>query len=141
MDGGRLAGGNLPELGESAKVVETDVVAGLRGPAEALQPPAIACGAKRVPVVERIPPALASGAEVIGRHARDDFGKEIAFAQAEQITVRPHVRALIVHKNRDVTDDADRFLRTIILQRTPLLPEEELDRAAPREICGQVTTN
>src|SRR5207253_9905231 len=92
VDGGRLTGGNLPELGESAKMVETDVVAGSRGPAEALQPPAIACGAKRVPVVERIPPALASGAEVIGRHARDDFGKEIAFAQAEQITVRPYVR-------------------------------------------------
>src|SRR5437762_14360770 len=79
IDCGRLAGRNLPELGEPAKVVQTDVVAGLGGPAEALQPPTIAVGANRIPVVEGIAPALACGAEVIRRHAGDDFRQEIVF--------------------------------------------------------------
>src|SRR5205823_10401786 len=39
-----IAGGNLPELGEAAEMIEADVVAGVRGPTEPLDPPAIAAG-------------------------------------------------------------------------------------------------
>src|SRR5438105_647078 len=38
VDCGGLVGGNFPELFEAAKVVETNVVAGLRGPVQTLNP-------------------------------------------------------------------------------------------------------
>src|SRR6266568_3388481 len=69
IDRGRLTGGDLPKLGEAAEVIETDVIASLRRPAQTLQPPAIVVGANRVPVVEGIAPALSGSTEIIGRHA------------------------------------------------------------------------
>ena len=36
-----LVRGNLPELGETAEVIKADVVAGLRGPAQTLDPPVV----------------------------------------------------------------------------------------------------
>ena len=79
VDRSPLTGGDLPKLREAAKVVETDIVAGLRRPPKTLQPPAIIVGANRIPVVERISPALAGSAEVIRGHAGNDFRQEIVF--------------------------------------------------------------
>src|SRR5437867_7074140 len=56
IDCGRLVGRNLPELLEAAKVVETNVVAGLSGPAQTVNPPIVAAAAHRTPIVERISP-------------------------------------------------------------------------------------
>ena len=78
-----LVGGDFPELGESAKVIQADKVAGLGGPAQALHPPFVTAGANGVPVVERIAPALTGGAEIVGRNAGDNFGQEVFLPQAK----------------------------------------------------------
>src|SRR5579862_1338890 len=85
-----LAGGNFPELLEAAEVIETDVIASLRAPAQATNPPVVASRPDRRPVVEGTAPALAGGAESVGRNAGNGFGLEIAL-QSEKIAVRPYI--------------------------------------------------
>ena len=103
---GWLAGGDLPELLESAKVIETDVVASLRRPAQAVNPPIVASRFHGIPVVQRTAPALASCAECIWRNSGNRFGLEIVL-QAKKVTVSPYVSAVIVHKDRDISHYAD----------------------------------
>src|SRR6185437_14518291 len=79
MNGGRLAGGNLPELSEAAKVVEPDNIAGLRRPPQAVDPPLKPGGSHRIPVVKRIAPALPGGAEGIRRNAGNNLRLQIFF--------------------------------------------------------------
>src|SRR5208282_923037 len=67
IDRGRVRGRNLPELIESAKVIEADVVTVLRRPAEPPNPPVISLRLHHVPAVKRIPPALAGLDEEIRR--------------------------------------------------------------------------
>src|SRR5581483_1132882 len=80
---GRFIRRNLPKLRETAKVIEAYEVAGLRSPTQALNPPAISVRANRVPLVERISPPLAGRAEVVRRHAGNDFGLKIGFFKAK----------------------------------------------------------
>src|SRR5262249_20066161 len=68
-DGGRFTGRDFPELREAAKVIEADEVAGLRGPAQSLDPPLVTLSTHGVPVVQRIAPALAGRAVGVGRNA------------------------------------------------------------------------
>src|SRR5215469_3850952 len=123
---GRLRCRNLPELRKPAKMVQPDEIACLRRPAQALDPPAIPVGTNRVPVIEGISPALAGGAEVVRRHSGNDFRLQCLLAQPEQMPVRPHIRAIVIHKNRDVANHTNRLLRTVMANGAPLLPEEEL---------------
>ena len=52
-----------------------------------------------IPVVDRVPPALPGGAEVIGRHTGD--GDRIStFVQAEKGRARPDVRAVMSYVDR-----------------------------------------
>ena len=110
MNGGGLVGGNLPELFESPKVIEPDVVASLRGPAQAIDPPLVASRPDRIPVIERSAPALAGGAESVGRNAGDHFRLEIVL-QAKKVAMRPHVGAVVGHEDRDIAHHADGALR------------------------------
>src|SRR5581483_1953389 len=68
-----IARGNFPELVEAAKMIEADVVAVVRGPAQALNPPLVAALFHHVPAVQRIPPALSRLAEKIRWNAGNDF--------------------------------------------------------------------
>src|SRR3954470_7681897 len=136
FDRGWLVGRNLPELGEAAKMVKTDKVTGLRGPAQALDPPAIAAAADRIPVVERITPPLSVGAKVIGRDPRDDVWCEV-ITQAEQIAVRPNVGTVVIHKNGNIAHHANGFVRAVMAKRMPLLPEEKLQDAAYGKIRSE----
>ena len=68
-------GRDVPGGGEAAEVVEPDDVHLRQHGAQAGDPPAIARPAERLPVVERVAPELALGAEVVGRHAGDDRGR------------------------------------------------------------------
>src|SRR4029077_13324689 len=109
----------FPELLKSAEVIEADVIAGLSAPAQAVDPPVIAARPDRVPVVKRSTPALSRSAERVRRHARYSFRFEIVL-QAEQVTVRPHVGAIVSHKNCYVSHNANRTLRAVTTQRMPL---------------------
>src|SRR2546430_14783920 len=59
IDCGRLVGRNLPELFESAKVIEADVVAGLSGPVQTPNPPIVDAGRHCISIVGKSFPALA----------------------------------------------------------------------------------
>src|SRR5690348_7115543 len=96
---------DFPELRESPEMVETNVIASLCGPAQAIDPPVVAAGAHRVPVVKRIAPTLAGRAERIGRNTGDYFRLQIVL-QSEQFAIGPHIGAVVVHKNRDVANYA-----------------------------------
>src|SRR3954467_13774057 len=64
----RVSRGNLPELVEAAKVIQSDVIAVIGCPAQPLNPPFVAALLHHIPAVERIAPALSGGAEKIRRH-------------------------------------------------------------------------
>ncbi len=128
VDRGWVLGRNLPAGLETAEVVEADDVAGCDGPLHALDPPVVAAGLERVPVVERIAPALAGFAESIGRNAGDHLGREIGL-EAEDIGMGPDIRAVVADKDGDIANDADAALGTVTPQRLPLLEEGKLQEA------------
>src|SRR6478752_703935 len=66
---GRIARGNFPELVEAAKMIEADVVAMVRGPAQALNPPLVAALFHHVPAIQGITPALSRLAEKVRGNA------------------------------------------------------------------------
>src|SRR5580658_1897074 len=128
---------NLPELVEPAEVVEPDVIAVSRRPAQSLHPPLITLRLHHIPAVKRIPPALSGLAEEIRRHARNHLGIKILF-QPEQFAVHPDVGAVVINKDGEIAHDADRALRTIAPQRLPLLVEGKLQGAANLQFDGQL---
>src|SRR5262249_31705464 len=95
--------------------------------------------ANGVPVVKRIAPTLAGGAEIVRRHARDNLWQEIVFPQPKQAAIGPDIGAVVIHEDGYVANDADVFLRAILADGAPLFPEEELNDASDREIgvCAQ----
>src|SRR5580658_89812 len=132
----RVTRWNLPELVESAEVIQSDVVAVLGRPAQPLNPPFIAALLHHVPTVERISPTLSSLAEKIWRHARYNLRLQIV-VQPEQLAVRPHVGAVVIHKDCDIAHNADRPLGAVPSQRPPLLVESKLQRAANLNVSRQ----
>ena len=137
VDGGGYAGRDFPELSEAAEVVETNVVAVLRGRAQACHPPRITLLLHHVPAVERISPALARRAEEVWGYSRDDLGIAISI-EPEQLRMHPDVGAVVINEDRDVAHDADRTLGAIVAQGTPLLRESELQDTAHHQIVGHV---
>src|SRR5580700_6436846 len=99
-------------------MVDADDVAGVNRPSHAADPPVIASSAKRVPVVERISPALSGFAERVRWNAGDDFRREI-FLQSKQAGVGPHVGAVVAHEDRDIAYDTNAAVRAVLTQRTP----------------------
>ena len=75
-DGGLGALRNRPVGDEAAEVVDPHQVDELEATPEALRPPAIPAPLQRRPVIERIPPELARGAERVGRRAGDETPPE-----------------------------------------------------------------
>ena len=65
-----------PVRDEPSEVVEARQVDQPERPAQPLDPPAVAVGAHRTPVVERVAPELTLGGEHVGRDARDLAGLE-----------------------------------------------------------------
>src|ERR1700690_1872918 len=131
VNGGGFSGRNLPELRETAKMIKADEVTGLRGPTQSLHPPFVALRTHRIPVIKRISPALAGGAVCIRRHARNGFWIKVIL-QTEQLSICPHVGAVVIHKDGNISDHADGFSRAVETQGMPLLVEKELDDPANR---------
>src|SRR5450755_4256333 len=121
-----IRGGNLPELIEAAEVIEPDVVAVARRPAQALDPPFVAVLFHHIPTIERIAPALPGLAEKVRWNARYYFHFTM-FVQAKKFGMSPNVGTVIVHEDGDVADHANAPLGTITPQGLPLLKERELN--------------
>src|SRR4051812_40144146 len=109
-------------------MVDADDVAMGEGLAHSLYPPVIAGVLERLPVVERIAPALAGLAESVWRDAGNNCGAEIG-VQVIKMRMRPDVSAVIADEDGDVADDLDAALRGNRPDGTPLLGKKELDDA------------
>ena len=84
VDRGRIVRRNLPELIEAAEVIEANVVAIARRPAQPVDPPTVPALLQHVPTIERAAPALSCLAEKIRRHSGNHFRIEICI-EAKQI--------------------------------------------------------
>src|SRR5271170_6844236 len=136
MDCCWFAGGNLPELRETTKMIEADEVAGLRGPTQPLHPPFVALRTHGVPVVKRISPTLARRAVYVRRHAGNRLRLEVVF-QTKQFSICPYIGAVIIHKDGNVSDHPNRLLRAVETQGAPLLVKKELDDPAKSHFRSQ----
>ena len=112
VDRGRLVGRNLPVGFEAAEVIDANDVAGLDRPAHALDPPVVTARAQRVPVVQRIAPALSGLAEGVRRNAGDDFRRQI-FLQAEEFGMGPDIGAVVADEDGDIADHANAAIGAI----------------------------
>src|SRR5689334_12489275 len=97
---------NLPKLCETAKMIQPYVIAGLRSPAQASNPPLISPRPNGIPVIKRVSPPLTGGAECVWWDAGDDFRIKILI-QTIQFRMRPHIGAVVIHKNGNITYHAD----------------------------------
>ena len=136
MDRRSLVRRNLPELRETAKMIQPDEIAGLGRPAQPLNPPLVTLRPHRIPVVERISPTLPGCAERVGRNAGDDLWLQISI-QPKQIGVSPHIGTVVIDKNGDIAYHPDGTLGTVESQGVPLLVEEELNGPADLQSFGE----
>ena len=125
LNGGRFAGGNLPVRFKAAEMIESHHIEKRERGTEALDPPLVSVGGQQVPAINRIPPKLSGGAEIIRRHA-GDHGRAALIVEIEQIGMSPDVRAVVRNIDRDVAHETDAALLAIGLEMFPLLEEFEL---------------
>ena len=103
-DGVRLLCGNFPIGLKTAKVVQTQNIHTTELVRQAALPPSVAIGLHGRPVIQRVAPALTSGAEVVGWHTRDHTGMACLI---EQVLTRigPDICRMMCYKNRSVTNN------------------------------------
>jgi hypothetical protein len=117
-------------------VVDAHDVDELEGAPDAVHPPGIAVLGVLGPAVQRVAPALARGAEEVGRHAGDD-GRTAALVQLEQMLVGPHLGAEIGDEDRRVADDLHPLGVGIRLEACPLAIETPLPETPEEDAFGQ----
>src|SRR6185503_10271710 len=120
-----IAARYFPTRSKTAEVIDARDVECLERGADAINPPFETIGPHLLPVVERIPPELAGGAEIIGRHSRYHDRSPI-FVQLKLIRVCPNVCRIVGDENRNVADNLDAAAIAVSLKRKPLPEEEEL---------------
>ena len=113
---------------------------------EATAPPRVPVALHARPSIERVAPALAGGAEVVGGHACDGVRHAVGI-EIEQLAVLPHVGAVVGHEDGEVADEPD-AARVHVASKggplpieQPLQPRLEADlvsmlAARPRERVG-----
>ncbi len=101
------------------------------GAPHALHPPCVAVAAWRAPAVQRVAPALAGGAEEVGRHAGHHRRAAVG-AQLEQRLVGPDLGTVVGDEDRHVADDLHATLVGIVLQLQPLAEENTTGRTSRR---------
>ena len=122
VDGGRFAGGNLPVRFKAAEMIEPHHIEKRERGTEALDPPLVSAGGQQVPAINRVPPELSRGAEIIRRHT-GDYGRAALIVEIEQIGMGPHIRAVVRNIDREVAHETDTALLAISLELFPLLEE------------------
>src|SRR5207237_9700279 len=122
---GLLPGGDFPVSGEADEMVEPYGIEPRERLREPLEPPMEARSLERLPIIERVPPALAGRAEVVGRDAGNHRGLALR-VEEEQLPVRPDVGAVVGDEDGEVADQPDAQLVALVAQRLPVVLEEEL---------------
>ncbi len=128
VDGGLFFRGDGPVGLEAAEVVEADDVVHGVGAADAIDPPVAVVLEQHIPAIERVAPALAGLAEVVGRNAGDADGREIG-VKLEEVGVSPDIGAVVGDKDGDIADEADGAVAAVMAQGLPLPVKGELDDA------------
>ena len=131
VDRRRFTCGHFPVRFEPAEMIEPHYVHLFEARDKPVQPPAIAALLQRFPIVERIAPELAGGAEIVRRHSGDD-GRLAMLVEIKQIGVGPDVGRIARDENRQVSDQLDTVLVRVALQIAPLPEEKELGKPVPR---------
>ena len=134
--GGRRAGWNLPITLKTAKVVQAHQVNQRAGVADAGDPPAVVLGSVGRPAVQRVAPALAGGAEAVGRHPGNHGGAAGA-VKFEQVRAGPDLGALVSNEDRDIAHDAHALCVGIGLESPPLAKKHPLTKLPKQAVARQ----
>ncbi len=113
------AGGHFPERLEAAKVVQPHQVEQLERSANPLDPPAMPRRRRYIPAVKWIAPKLSGDAEVIRRNSGNYCGARV-LVQSEQFGMRPNIRAVMRHVNRNIPHHANTQTFAARLEQLPL---------------------
>src|SRR4029450_1580292 len=129
----------MPRSGESAEMIETDRVDVCQQRPCPIDPPPIAIGAERIPVVDWIAPALSVRAEVIRGDAGDDMRPVLGIEQ-EQFRVGPDVSGVRGDEERKIANQAHSFRPRVRLQPRPLTGQQELNESHLLDLAQQLPT-
>ena len=99
-------------------MIEADRVDVCQQRACPVDPPPVAVDPERIPVIDRIAPALSVCAEVIRGDAGDDMRPAVRIEQ-EQFRVGPDVTRVRGDEERQVADQAHAFRTRVRLSRAP----------------------
>ena len=91
----------------------------------------------RFPVIQRVPPQLAGGREIIGRDACN-LRRVALGIQLEQLLPAPDIAAVDRHKDRDITDDQNFLPGRVFPEAVPLLLEQELGELEESDLAGKL---
>ena len=136
IDGGRAGCRNLPAGGKAAKVIDPHQVGAGQFMPQPRDPPGKAVALHRLPVVQRIAPALAGGREVVGRHAGHD-DRLARCIEPEQRLVCPAVGRVMGDEDRQVADQPHTARGGVLPQGLPLSLEAPLHKALELDLAGQ----
>ncbi len=136
---GGLPGGDFPVSGEADEMVEPHGIEPRERLRESLEPPMEAGPLERLPIIERVPPALAGRAEVVGRDAGNHRGLTLR-VEEEQLPVGPDVGAVVGDEDGEVADQPDAQLVALVAQRLPVVVEEELFESVLVDLGAQGAT-
>ena len=137
VHGGRLSRRDRPVARVTDEVIEADGVKKREGRPEPGDPPGKPGGAHLRPPVERVPPALPGGAEVVGRHAGHQR-RLAGVVEIELLPIQPDVGAVVGQKDRQVADEGDPARVGVAAQRLPVAGEPPLDEAGELDVAGVV---
>ena len=128
---------HLPVTLEAAEVVDAHHVEQGEGGAQATDPPLVARGSQRLPVVDGIPPELAGGAEVVGGDA-GLHAEAPVLVQLEELAVRPDVGRVVRDVDGEVAHQRDAAIGASLLQGLELAEEVVLLDLEVRDRGGEL---
>ena len=117
-------------------MIESHKVKHSKGCAAAINPPTVTGRRRNIPAIERVAPKLTSGAEIIGRNARNGSGPP-SFIQAKQLRMSPHVSAVVSDIDRNVAHDANAVTTAEISYLFPLPKKFELGKPVKLQLRRQ----
>src|SRR5256885_4935898 len=122
-----ILGGNGPKRFETAEVVHTKQVQMFEGETETVNPPAEIVLRDAVPAIGWAAPALAVGAEIIGRNAADR-AHVVILVQIEKRRMAPYVGAVVFDVKRQIAEDRNTALAAIFPELRPLAKKFKLQK-------------
>src|SRR5439155_8617646 len=119
-------------------MIEADRVDVSEQGAQAVDAPAVAAGGKRVPVIDRIAPALSSRAEIVGRDTGDG-ARPVLRVEQEQFRVGPDVARVRRDGKWEVADQAHPLPARMGLEAGGLTEQQELSKPSLLDLARQIS--